>query len=98
MSDGFFRKLIQSHSGVSSKNFFLVCTTIIGMILLFVPAMVLVIEVLYQHTIQTDLVGLAAYIGSVSSLFAAAGITKVWSAKYENKSGKNCKNDEKLDD
>lgn len=50
-----------------------------------IPAMVLTIEVVYNHTIQTDLQGMAAYIGAVAGLFATAGITKAWSEKYENK-------------
>lgn len=37
------------------------------------------------HTIQTDLNGLAAYIGAVAGVFASAGITKAWSEKYEKK-------------
>lgn len=39
----------------------------------------------YNHTIQTDLNGLAAYIGAVAGVFASAGITKAWSEKYEKK-------------
>jgi len=39
----------------------------------------------FNHTIQTDLNGMAAYIGSVAGLFATAGITKAWSEKYERR-------------
>lgn len=78
-------KLISNNTGVSSKNFFLVSATIIGLLLLVVVIVVLMVEVLYNHTIKTDLNGLAAYIGSVAGLFAAAGITKAWSEKYEKK-------------
>lgn len=42
-------------------------------------------EVFYNHTITTDLNGLAAYIGAVAGLFASAGITKAWSEKYEKR-------------
>ena len=55
-------KLIKNNTGVSSKNFFLVAATLIGLVLLLVPAILLIIEVCYNHTIQTDLNGLAAYI------------------------------------
>lgn len=79
----FFNKLISNNTGISSKNFFLVVVTIIGLILLLVPAIVLIIEICCNHTIQTDLNGLAAYIGSVAGVFASAGITKAWSEKYE---------------
>jgi uncharacterized membrane protein len=76
-------KLIKNNSGVSSKNFFLVVVTFIGCILLIVPAIILVTEVIFTHTIATDLNGMAAYIGSVASLFATAGLTKAWSEKFE---------------
>lgn len=78
-------KLISNNTGISSKNFFLVAATIIGLILLLVPAVLLIIEVCYNHTIQTDLSGLAAYIASVAGIFASAGITKAWSEKYEKR-------------
>lgn len=81
----FLNKLISNNTGVSSKNFFLVVVTIIGLILLLVPAVILIIEACCNHTIQTDLNGLAAYIASVASIFASAGITKAWSEKYEKK-------------
>lgn len=81
----FLLNLIKNNTGVSSKNFFLVTVTIIGCILLLVPAIVLVIEVIYNHTIQTDLNGLAAYVASVSTLFATAGLTKAWSEMNERK-------------
>lgn len=90
----FFNKLINSNTGVSSKSFFLVSVTIVGIILLLVPAIILIVEVCCNHTIQTDLSGLAAYIGAVAGIFASAGVTKAWSEKYECK---NCKeNKEKL--
>ena len=81
----FFAKLVQNNTGISSKNFFLVVVTIVGMLLLLVPVVVLIVEVCYNHTIVTDLTGLAAYIGAVASLFATAGITKAWSDTHENK-------------
>lgn len=77
-------KLIKNNTGVSSKNFFLVVVTIIGCILLIIPAIILVIEVFYNHTIATNLDGMAAYIASVAAIFTSAGITKAWSERYEN--------------
>ena len=76
-------KLIKNNSGVSSKSFFLVVVTFIGCILLIVPAIILITEVIFTHTIATDLNGMAAYIGAVASLFATAGLTKAWSEKFE---------------
>lgn len=76
--------LVKSNSGVSSKSFFLVVVTFIGCLLLLVPVFTLSIEAIFLHTIATDLTGMAAYIGSVASLFATAGLTKAWSEKYEH--------------
>lgn len=81
-------KLITSNSGVSSKSFFLVVVTIIGCFLLIIPGVAILIEVICNHTVATDLNGLAAYIGSVAGVFASAGITKAWSEKYENNRNK----------
>ena len=81
----YLKALISNNTGVSSKNFFLVCVTIIGLILLSVPAVVLLIEVICNHTIATDLNGLAAYISAVAAVFASAGITKAWSEMAEKK-------------
>lgn len=80
-----FIKLIKNNTGVSSKNFFLVTVTIVGILLLIVPIVVLLIEVINNKTIQTDLGGMAQYIAAVAGIFASAGITKAWSEKYENK-------------
>lgn len=81
----YLANLIKNNTGVSSKNFFLINVTLIGMVLLLIPAIVLIVEICYNHTIQTDLTGMAAYIGAVASIFASAGITKAWSEKYEKK-------------
>jgi hypothetical protein len=77
----FLLELITANTGVSSKSFFLVVTTLCGICLLLVPAIVLIIEVIFNHTIHTDLNGVAAYIASVAGLFATAGLTKAWSEK-----------------
>lgn len=81
----YLKELITRNTGVSSKSFFLVSVTIIGFILLLVPAIILIVEVYCNHTIQTDLNGLAAYIAAVAGVFASAGITKAWSEKYEKR-------------
>lgn len=78
-----FVRLVENNSGVSSKNFFLVLVTLIGCLMLLVPVVVLIFEVFYNHTITTDLNGMAAYVASVASLFATAGLTKAWSEKFE---------------
>lgn len=80
-----FGKLIRNNTGVSSKNFFLVSVTIIGLLLLLVPGVALMIEVVNNKTITTDLTGMAAYVGAVASIFGTAGLTKAWSEKFEQK-------------
>lgn len=74
----FFKDLITNNNGISSKSFFLVTVTIIGFILLLIPAVILIVEIIANKTIQTDLNGLAAYIGAVGVIFTSAGITKAW--------------------
>ena len=81
----FFMKLISSNTGVSSKNFFLVCTTIIGMILLGVLIAGMIVDIIFQHTITISMAEAAGFIGAVASLFAAAGLTKAGSECSENK-------------
>ena len=84
----FMIKLIKNNSGYSSKNFFLISITIIGLCLLIVPIFALCIEAWYNHTITTNLSDMAAYIGAVACIFASGGITKAWSEKYERYAGK----------
>lgn len=79
----YLNKLIRNNTGVSSKNFFLVAVTIIGCILLTVPAFTLIFEVIIHGTITTSLEGFAAYIGAVAGLFVTVGVTKAWSEKFE---------------
>ena len=87
-------RLMKPNSGLSSKSFFLVSVTIIGCILLLVPAVVLITEVWFNHTVTTDLTGLAEYIGAVAAIFASAGITKAWSEKFEPRDNETIINDD----
>ena len=83
----YFSKLVSNNTGISSKNFFLISITIIGLCLLIVPIFALCIEAWYNHTITTNLSDMAAYIGAVACIFASGGITKAWSEKYERAPG-----------
>ena len=66
-NNGWWKKLLNKNdTSVSSSS------------LLLVPMVVLVIEVIFNHTVQTDLNGMAAYITSVAALFATGGIVKGW--------------------
>jgi hypothetical protein len=83
----FFKDLLTSNSGISSKAFFLVSTTLAGCLILLAVAFVLIFEVIKNGTIRTDLGGLAAFIGAVAGLFATAGATKAFGERNENHSG-----------
>ena len=85
VKDSFFMKLIKSNTGVSSKNFFLVCTTLVGMVLLGVLIAGMIVDVVFNHTITISMSEAAAFIGAIASLFAAAGLTKAGSEWSENK-------------
>ena len=85
VKDNFFMKLIKSNTGVSSKNFFLVCTTLIGLILLGVLIGGMIVDIIFNHTITISMSEAAYFIGAVGSLFAAAGLTKAGSEWSENK-------------
>lgn len=85
VKNNFFMKLIKSNTGVSSKNFFLVCTTIIGLVLLSVLIGGMIVDIVFNHTITISMGDAAYFIGAVASLFAAAGLTKAGSEWSENK-------------
>lgn len=81
--------LIKNNTGVSSKNFFLVMVTLVGILLLLIVAFVLIWEVIQNGTIQTDMQGLAMFVGSITSLFTAAGLTKALGEKNEHHDNNN---------
>jgi uncharacterized BrkB/YihY/UPF0761 family membrane protein len=90
----YLAKLIQTNSGASSKAFFLVSVTIIGCLLLLVVGFILLYEVLTTNTIHTDLMGIAAVIGAIGSLFATAGITKAFGERNETNNNNSNKQEE----
>ena len=85
LKESFFMKLVKNNTGVSSKNFFLVCVTIIGLVMLGTLVAGFIVDMIFNHTISIDMGSAAAYIGAVASLFAAAGLTKAGSEWSENK-------------
>ena len=90
----YLAKLIQTNSGASSKAFFLVSVAIIGCLLLLVVGFILLYEVLTTNTIHTDLMGIAAVIGAIGSLFATAGITKAFGERNETNNNNSNKQEE----
>lgn len=84
----YLKLLIQSDSGVSSKSFFLIAVTLIGCFLLLIVGFLLIWEIVVNNTIETDLTGLATFVGAVASLFVTAGVTKAWGDSKETRSTK----------
>lgn len=84
-TDNYVNKLIKDDNNISVGNFFLVATTIVGLLLLLVPLFVLTIEAWFNHTITTDLSGMASYIVAVCSIFTVGGLTHGWTSWSKNK-------------
>lgn len=83
---GFFRKLLDKNDPeVATSNFFIISLLGIGLILLAVPVFILIIEAWNNHTITTDLNGMASYIMAVAAIFTSAGITKIGIHYTDNK-------------
>ena len=74
----FARLFDMNDTSVSASTLFLVITSAIALILLLVPAVALLVEVCFNHTIATDLSGMAQYIAAVCGIFASGGILKGW--------------------
>ena len=82
-----FTNLINNNTGVSSKNFFLIAVTFIGAILLSMVIISIVIDLIHNGTVTMSWADMGMFVGSVSTMFCAAGITKAWSEKYERAPG-----------
>ena len=79
----FARLFDMDDSSVSASTVFLFLTTLIALILLLVPAISLLVEIYYNHTISSDISGFAEYIAAVCGIFASGGILKGWT-NYTN--------------
>ena len=82
-----FTNLINNNTGVSSKNFFLIAVTFIGAILLSMVIISIVIDLIHNGTVTMSWADMGMFVGSVSTMFCAAGITKALSEKYERTPG-----------
>lgn len=85
--DNYMNKLIKTNNNYSVTGFFLIITIIVGSLLLIVPIVSLIIEVWYNHTIHTDLNGMASYITAVAGIFGSGGFTYALSKWSDNKYG-----------
>lgn len=82
----YVKQLIKSNTGESSKGFLVVTITLASLSLLFICGISLVIDVIVNGHIVTDLLGMAAFITSISTLLGAVGLTKVYGDKFDNES------------
>lgn len=82
-----FTNLINNNTGVSSKNFFLIAVTFIGAVLLAMVIISIIVDLIHNGTVTMSWADMGMFVGSVSTMFCAAGITKAWSEKYERTPG-----------
>ena len=78
-----FTNLINNNTGVSSKNFFLVAVTLIGAVLLAMVIISIIVDLILNGKVTMSWADMGMFVGSVSTMFCAVGITKAWSEKYE---------------
>ena len=79
----FARLVDMNDTTVSASTVFLIVTSVIALILLLVPAIAILTEVFFTHTVALDLAGMAEYIAAVGGIFASGGILKGWT-NYSN--------------
>ena len=82
-----FTNLINNNTGVSSKNFFLIAITLIGAVLLAMVIISIIVDLIHNGKVTMSWADMGMFVGSVSTMFCAAGITKAWSEKYERTPG-----------
>ena len=78
IKDGFWTKLIKEDTNVSVMNFFLMCTLGVGVILLAIPAVAMIVDIIYNHTLTINMSDLGSYIMAVAGIFAAGGLSSAW--------------------
>ena len=99
---GWFARLVDMNdTSVSASTVFLLITSAVAIILLLVPAVILLDEVAHNHTIATDMSGIAEYIVAVAGIFASGGILKGWtnysSYRFNKKKKKGESEDERTE-
>lgn len=85
--DGFVSKLIKEDTNVSIMNFFLLCTLGVGVILLILPAIGIIVDIWFNHTLTINMSDMAVYIGAVAGIFAAGGLSSAWTEFSYSKFG-----------
>lgn len=77
------KMLLDRSNSLSSKSFFLLVVTFIVSLLFLCLAIVLLYDVAYDGKIDTDLLGISALIGSLTTTLGVAGFTKVQGEKND---------------
>lgn len=81
---GWLARLVDmDDTSVSASTVFLLLTSVVALFMLIVPAVALLVEVFYNHTIASDIAGMAQYVAAVCGIFASGGILKGWT-NYTN--------------
>lgn len=80
----YLKQLIDRTNPASSKSFFMLVILAIACFLYMCIAFVLIYDVTYDGQINTDLIGLSTFIGSVSTALGVAGVTKVMGEKNDH--------------
>ena len=81
----YLNKLITAGTGVSSSRFALVVITSCAVLLLLLVAFILLWDIVHNGSILTDLTGLAAFVGSITTLLASVCFAKAWEKTKTNK-------------
>lgn len=77
-NDSFLSRMLKEDTNVSAMNFFLLATLAVGVILLFIPAVGMVVDIIHNRTMTINLSDMATYILAVAGIFTAGGLSSAW--------------------
>jgi len=72
-----YGKLITNNSGNSIKSAFLFWVFLVGIVLLLIVGVVLLIDVISDGKVESNIADLASFVTAISRLFVAAGLPKI---------------------
>lgn len=84
----FFKALVESNSGTSSKSFSLLLSSIIGGLIGLCVCFCLIWDITVDAKLDTDLDSLGIFLLCDGAFMFGGGINKVLGEKYENKQQK----------
>lgn len=83
-----YEALITNGTGHSIKSWFIHRVAVLGMCLLGVTGVVLLVDVVWDGKIDSNLSELAQFVGAISTLFVSAGLPKMIGEIKEMKNDK----------